>query len=103
MALVSHKSCDLHKTSLDIEGTTVTFATGDASFADDAIGASAGLAAAINAAGITGITATSDGIDTVTITKTPTPSLSETASNQLTISSFDQLETLSGAIVKSGV
>jgi len=81
--------------SLDIEGTTVTFATGDASFADDAIGASAGLAAAINAAGITGITATSDGIDTVTITKTPTPSLSETASNQLTISSFDQLETLS--------
>jgi flagellin len=81
--------------SLDIEGTNVTFATGDASYADDAVGAAAGLADAINAAGITGITAVDDGTDTVTITKTPTASLSETASNELTVGSFDQNETIS--------
>jgi flagellin len=81
--------------SFDVNGTNFSASTNASpGYAGDANGTAAKFAQAINDQGLAGITATAS-TNTFTITKVATTSLTESGSNQLTVATFDALETLS--------
>jgi flagellar hook-associated protein 1 FlgK len=81
--------------TMDIDGTSVSVVTtAVGAYTGDEDGVADKFVQAINDAGLSGINVAASGA-TFTITKVPSTSLSETATNQLTVTTFDASEVLS--------
>jgi len=72
-----------------VEGTTVSVTVGTGGTTADIAGVSHAIANAVNAAGITGVTAASDGTDLITFTKAAGKDVTSSSAAATTISAID--------------